>query len=120
MGTKIKGTLPPYELNGIGEIRQQLLENPEGQHVAIVVLDCVSIKHDVVEGDLVPTPTIRLLRIEPETDPDQAAALMAWAKGLTDRRIPPPARPDPIPGLDLTDVPSGRPGALRSVGGDRA
>ena len=101
MGTKIKGSLPPWELNGLGQIRQQLLENPEGQHVAIVVLDCVSIKHDVVEGDLIPTPTIRLLRIEPETDPDEAARLLAWAKRLTDKRIPPPARPEPLPGLSV-------------------
>ncbi|WP_319460072.1 hypothetical protein [Micromonospora sp. RTP1Z1] len=110
MGTKIKGTLPPWEVNGLGQIREQLLENPEGQHVAIVVLDCVSIKHDVVEGDLIPTPTIRLLRIEPETDPDAAARLLAWAKKLTDSRIPPPA--PTLPGMDLRDG-----AGLHAVGG---
>lgn len=114
MATKIKQTLPPYEVNGLSEIRQQLLEYPEGQHVAIVVLDCVSIKHDVVEGDLIPTPTIRILRIEPETDPDEAARLLAHAKRLTDKRIPPPARPDPLPGMDLRD---GAGVHLTSVGG---
>jgi hypothetical protein len=115
MGMKLKGTLPPYELCGLGEIRQQLLENPEGQHVAIVVLDCVSITHDVVEGDLVATPKVRILRIEPETDPDEAVRLLAHAKRLTDKRIPPPKVPDPLPGMpDLRD---GAGVHLTSIGG---
>ncbi|MEU0081388.1 hypothetical protein ABZY58_26100 [Micromonospora tulbaghiae] len=115
MGIKLKASLPKWEQSGLALIRDQLLECPEGQHVAIVVLDCVSIKHDVVDGgDLEATPTVRLLRIEPETDPDEAARLLAHAKRLTDKRIPPPTKPDPIPGLDL---PGGSGVHLTSVGG---
>ncbi|MFI6332934.1 hypothetical protein ACIBBG_32085 [Micromonospora chersina] len=114
MAIKLKATLPKWELSGLALIRDELLENPEGQHVAIVVLDCVSIKHDVVDGDLEATPTVRLLRIEPETDPDEAARLLAHAKRLTDKRIPPPAKPDPLPGMDLRD---GAGVHLTSVGG---
>ncbi|MGJ3223778.1 hypothetical protein ACQEUV_33140 [Micromonospora aurantiaca (nom. illeg.)] len=114
MGIKLKASLPRWEQSGLALIRDQLLEFPEGQHVAIVVLDCVSIKHDVVDGDLEATPTVRLLRIEPETDPDEAARLLAHAKRLTDKRIPPPTKPDPIPGLDL---PGGSGVHLTSVGG---
>ncbi|MFG1898678.1 hypothetical protein ACGFIP_32190 [Micromonospora zamorensis] len=101
MAMKLKATLPKWEQSGLAQIRDQLLENPEGQHVAIVVVDCARITHDVVDGDLEATPTIRLLRIEPETDPDAAAQLLAWAKRLTDKRIPPIRKPDPLPGLSM-------------------
>ncbi|MFG3418726.1 hypothetical protein [Micromonospora sp. NPDC048063] len=101
MATKLKATLPKWEDNGLATIRDQLLENPDGQHVAIVVLDCSRITYDVVDGELEPTPTVRIVRVEPETDPDEAVKLISWAKRLTDKRIPPPAKPDPIPGLSV-------------------
>lgn len=69
--------------------------------MAIVVLDCSRITTDIEEGEEVRSPTVRILRIEPETDPDRAAQLLAWAARLTNQRIPPPA--PVLPGLDLDD-----------------
>lgn len=102
MGIKMKATLPPWQMCGLGEIRDLLLESPDVPHQAIVTFDVVEIRHAVVEGDLIPTPVIRLLRFEPETDPHEAARLLQWARRLTDRRTPGVRAPEPtLPGLDL-------------------
>lgn len=83
--TKMKAALPK-ELrdNGLAQIRKQLLESPMTEHVALVVFDTARIIEDV--DDLVRTPVIRVLRIEPETDPDKAAALLARMAELRDER----------------------------------
>jgi hypothetical protein len=86
-GTKIKTTLPKdRELNGLAGIREQLLKSPFDQHVAIVVLDCSRIIDEV--DDLIRIPVARIIRIEPETDPDRAAQLLARARELSEERVP--------------------------------
>lgn len=84
-GTKLKATLPKdRDTNGLSGIRAELLRSPMTQHVAIVVLDCSRIVEDV--DDLIRTPVARIVRIEPETDPDKAAELLARARELSDAR----------------------------------
>jgi hypothetical protein len=85
--TKIKTTLPKdRELNGLAAIREQLLRSPHDQHVAIVVLDCSRIIEEV--DDCMSVPVARIIRIEPESDPDRAAQLLARARELSEERVP--------------------------------
>lgn len=100
-GTKLKATLPrERDANGMAAIREQLLKSPMTQHVAIVVLDCHRIVEDV--DDLIRVPIARILRIEPETDPDRAAELLTRARELAEERNPQPRPlldPDEAAGL---------------------
>lgn len=90
--TKMKATLPKdRDFNGMHAVRERLLKDPMAEHVAIVVLDCVRITDDI--DDLVRTPTVRIKRIEPITDPDRAAALLAEAVEIAEARI---AKPQPL------------------------
>jgi len=89
--TKLKATLPKeIGANGLHVIRRDLLNAPATPQVLIVVVDCHRIIDDL--DDMIRTPVARILRIEPETDADRAAALLARATDLADARIqkPPP------------------------------
>lgn len=86
-GTKLRATLPKdRDSNGMAAIREELLRDPMTQHVAIVLLDCHRIVDDI--DDLMRTPIARILRIEPETDPDRAVELLARARELSEARNP--------------------------------
>lgn len=99
--TRLKGSLPKrVEDNGLGHLRRELLDDPSAQHVAIVVFDVARITEDIDgDGDAYRTPTIRILRLEPETDPDRAALLLGRAADLHRERDP---QPQPLPGLEDT------------------
>lgn len=60
--TKLGGTLPKGEANGLGSIVQRLISTPHEVHVVIALIDCKSTKVDHDTGDL--EPTIRVRRIE--------------------------------------------------------
>lgn len=110
---KIKASLPKdRDLNGVAAIREKLLKSPMTEHVAIVVLDCARITEDV--EDMIRTPTARIMRIEPETDPDRAAELLARARELADER-----NPKPKPLIDPDEAAGRHTGVLRLAGQDR-
>jgi hypothetical protein len=90
--TKLKATLPQSrEANAMPVIREQLLKEPFVQHVLILVVDCHRIIDDL--DTLVRTPVARIVRIEPETDPDRAAELLGRARELSDGRT---SSPEPL------------------------
>lgn len=91
-GTKLKATLPKETAsNGLSVIRNQLLKTPMTEHVVLVVLDCHRIVEDL--DDFVRTPVARILRIEPETDPDRAVELLGRMRELAEDRKPPQDKP---------------------------
>jgi len=101
--TKLSTRLPKaLEANGIGLIRAALLEDPEAQHVAVVVVDCCKITEDVDSGDR--SPMVRVLRLEPVTDPDDAARLLEFMARQANERCPRPAT-EGENGPALFDVP---------------
>jgi hypothetical protein len=114
-GTKMKATLPKdRDGNGLAAIRQQLINSPMTEHIAIVVLDCARIVDDI--DDMIRTPVIRILRIEPETDADRAAELLARAVELAEAR-----NPKPKPLLDAQEASGLRNASgLRLAGGPGA
>lgn len=88
-GTKMKARLPKLlEDNGLGALRRQLVDDPEAEHVGIVVFTTEQITEKVSDGMRFRIPTIELLRFEPETDPDEAVRLLARARELSDERLP--------------------------------
>lgn len=111
---KMKATLPKdRDENGLAAIRDQLLKAPMTQHVALVVLDTARIIDDI--DDMMRTPVVRIVRIEPETDPDRAAELLARIRDLADARNPKP-KPllDPDEALGIRNTTG-----LRIAGGTR-
>lgn len=113
-GTKMKAKLPKLlEDNGLGAMRRQLVDDPEAEHVAIVVLTTAQITEKIDGGMRYRIPTIEVLRIEPETDPDEAVRLLARARELSDERLP-----TPKPLLDPQEASGLRNGTgLRLAGG---
>lgn len=111
-GTKLRSTLPKdRDSNGMAAIREELVRSPMTQHVVLVVLDCHRIIDDI--DDLVRTPVARIVRIEPETDPDRAAELLARMRELSEAR-----NPQTKPLLDVDEAAGLRNGSgLRLAGG---
>lgn len=90
-GTKMKAKLPKLlEDNGLGALRRRLVDDPETEHVAIVVFTTAQITEKISGGERYRIPTVEVLRFEPETDPDEAVRLLARARELSDERLPTP------------------------------
>jgi len=60
--TKLRGTLPKGEANGLDSIARDLVHHPDDPVVVIAVIDCHKIVTDVDTGEV--EPTARILRIE--------------------------------------------------------
>lgn len=70
---KFKGTIKadsrPY--NGLESIAEQLLDKPHEQHIIVAVVETSKITEDI-EGETGPTPTVKIVHVEP-LDGDAAA-----------------------------------------------
>lgn len=65
---KLAGALPPGTANGLAYIVDDLVQDPQGFHVALVVLDCSQTTVKTDTGEVVPTARVR--RIMPILDAD--------------------------------------------------
>ena len=81
--TKLSGSLPKGEANGLGAIARGLLDEPHKVHVVIALIDCSgeSTNHDT--GDRQPTARIR--RIEAVLPQDHATAETLLRRSLDKR-----------------------------------
>ncbi len=71
---KMASALPKAdEMNGLGVVAEAAVADSDIKIVAVVVLDCKAITHDVDSGEDV--PTFRVRRIEPIGRDDDRAAL---------------------------------------------
>lgn len=70
--TKLTGSLPKGESNGLDAIARALIDNPHDIQVIVVLADCSKITTDVDTGDMEPTARIR--RIEAIHGPDKEVA----------------------------------------------
>lgn len=72
---KLAGRLPASaESNGMGSVQADLLRAPKEQKLAVIWYDVLKITTDVDTDDEV--PTIRVLKIEPMGDVDDASAAL--------------------------------------------
>lgn len=92
--TRLAGSLPGDDANGLVVIHRELLEDPEQQHVVVGVVDCITITENVEKGTR--TPTARFLRIEAVTEPDSAAVLQGLMRKIYETHC----GRSPLPGLD--------------------
>ena len=71
---KMASALPKAdEMNGLGVVAEAAVADSDIKVVAVVILDCKAITHDVDSGEDV--PTFRVRRIEPVGRVDDKAAL---------------------------------------------
>lgn len=61
MSASISGSLPNDERNGLGFISSDMVDNPEGTHVIVALVDCTKITTKVESGDVIPTARIRAI-----------------------------------------------------------
>lgn len=72
---KLAGRLPgSIENNGMYSQHTELLDSPKQQRLAVVWYDVLRITRDVETGDEI--PTLRVLRIEPMGETDEASAAL--------------------------------------------
>jgi hypothetical protein len=76
--TKLGGTLPKGDGNGLGPVQQQLISTPHTVHVVVALIDCKSTKVDHDTGDLEPTARVRRIEVILPGD-------MSLARQLLDR-----------------------------------
>lgn len=77
--TKLAGSLPKGEGDGLDAIARRLIDEPHEIHVAVVLIDCKKITTDTDTGDVEAVARIR--RIEPigGDDKDLAAKMLRRA-----------------------------------------
>lgn len=61
MSVKITSKLPADERNGLGALSAALVNNPDGTHVIVAIVDCHRITTDCDTGDIIPTARIRAI-----------------------------------------------------------
>lgn len=61
--TKLNGTLPQGDANGLSALARKLIDQPHAYHVVVAIVDCKSVTTNIDTGDIEPTARIR--RIEP-------------------------------------------------------
>ena len=94
---KLAAALPAgTDANGLPDIAHQLAQDPSRQHVAVIVFDTSRLTTDTDTGDV--TPTVRILRLEPITDPEAKQRLGDLATRAFNRRTGQTVLP-----LDLED-----------------
>jgi len=71
--TKLASALPKdNDSNGLNALSRQLVEEPEGRHVIIAVVDCSKIETTIDTNDV--EPTVRILRVETVNSADRLDA----------------------------------------------
>jgi len=81
--TKLRGTLPKGEANGLDSIARELVHDPDKKVVVVAVLDCYKIVTDVDTGEV--EPTARIIRIERLLSEDLPAAERLLRRALEKR-----------------------------------
>jgi len=77
--TRLAGSLPGGDANGLVAIARQLIDEPHEVHVAVVLIDCKSSKVDHDSGEIVPTARIRRVEVIGEQDKELAQKMMRRA-----------------------------------------
>lgn len=77
--TRLAGSLPGGDANGLIAIARQLIDNPHEVHVVLALVDCKSSKVDHDNGEIVPTARIRRIEVIGNQDRDLAQKMMRRA-----------------------------------------
>jgi len=77
--TKLAGSLPGGDANGLTAIARDLIDNPHEIHVVVALVDCKRITTDNDSGEVVPTARIRRVEVIGDNDRDLAAKMMRRA-----------------------------------------
>ncbi|NNG20290.1 hypothetical protein HJ590_12045 [Naumannella sp. ID2617S] len=77
--TKLAGTLPKGEANGLEALSAALVATPDQVHVVVALVDCRKITTDTDSGDVEPTARVR--RIEAITDKDDRGIVLEHRTG---------------------------------------
>ena len=77
--TKLAGSLPGGDANGLTAIARDLIDSPHEIHVVVALVDCKRITTDNDSGEVVPTARIRRVEVIGENDRDLAAKMMRRA-----------------------------------------
>ena len=93
--TKLASKLPQdNDLNGLGALRRQLVDDPAETHLVIAEIDCSKIETITDTGDV--EPTVRILRIEAVNTADQFDV-----EGMLKRALEKRTGKTVLPGFDL-------------------
>ncbi len=94
--TKLVGTLPAAEKNGLSSITGALLNDPHNAHLAIAMISTKQITTDT--DTAIREATVRIERIEVVTDPDDVATVEQLFRRALEERLG-----DTIPFEDMQD-----------------
>jgi len=81
--TKLSGSLPKEDRNGIGHLVGQFVEDPTRRHVLIAVVDTAKVTQNVDTGD--EEPTLRILRVEQIRPEDAASGERLMRRAMQER-----------------------------------
>lgn len=77
--TRLAGSLPGGDANGLTAIARALIDSPHDVHVVVALVDCKSSKVDHDNGEIVPTARIRRIEVIGDNDKELAQKMMRRA-----------------------------------------
>lgn len=77
--TKLVGSLPKGDGNGLDALARKLIDTPRDIHVVIALIDCKKIATDTDTGEVEPTARIRRIEAIDSDDRDIAAKMLRRA-----------------------------------------
>lgn len=77
--TKLNGTLPKGEANGMQALARDLIDSPHDVHVIVALVDCKRITTDNDSGEVEPTARIRRIEVISEDDKPFVSKMMRRA-----------------------------------------
>lgn len=93
---KIKPALPKGQYNGLSPMGDHISQNRNSNVVAVAILGMPDVLIDAGENE---TVTLRIIRIEAITDPEQAAVLRSLLRQVHERRLGKRS----LPGMEFDD-----------------
>lgn len=85
MSVTLSGSLPADDRNGISAISAAMVDDPEGVHIIIALVDCTKITTKIESGDVVPTARIRAVEAFAGHTADAKEVRRLWRRAFERR-----------------------------------
>lgn len=85
MSASLSGSLPADDRNGLDQVARAFINEPEGRHIIIALVDCTKITTKVDTGEETPTMRVRAIEGFLSTSADGKEVRRLWRRAFERR-----------------------------------